>query len=193
MARILVVVLSAFMLLGASECSGSGGDTVVNQQSPQSHPVYESGDLGAIDVLGTFTEARARFTLNADELALAVIADADYVPAAGNSAQATAELWIYDTKEDQDADNDVLVGMLPVSSPFSRARLSVDQPGSFMIRTPLGSASDEKAIAIGGTYSVRLRLSTSSWHGTVTSYRIRVVTLKGAELRTVAQSFVRDQ
>lgn len=192
MARILAVVLSASFLLGASDCSSdSGGETIV-QQSPQSQPVYESADLGTLEVLGTFTEARARFTLGADELPIAVIVEGDFIPANSNTAPASAELVIFDSRGDQDPNNDLLVGMLS-PSPFNRAPLSADAPGSFTVRTPLAGGSADKVALCGGTWSARLRISTSSWFGTVTSWRLRVLTMKRAEVVSAAQSFVRDQ
>lgn len=186
------LLLAPALLLGASSCGTKDGDTV-NAQAPQSHPVYLSSDLGQIVVLGAFVEARARFTMNDDEFLLAVHVEADYAPAAGNTAQATAELALYDTKGDGDASNDVLIGQLSPSSPWSRGRLEADTPGSFSILCPLGAGTSEKVGPRVSTLGVRLRINTSSWNGVVTSWRLRIVTLKGAADQDAALSFVRDQ
>ena len=189
----LLAVLSSLLLLSASECGGSlSGDVGTPLTAPVAQPVYESGNLGVVEVAGGFVEARARFTLGPDELPLAVIVEGDYVPAAGNEGSAQAELWIYDSLGDQDPNNDVLVGAQPMGGPNSRAPLSADLTGTFTIRNSMGAASGSKVALTGGTWSARLRITGSGWHGVVTSWKLRVVTLKGAELRPEPSSFIRD-
>ena|SRR5688572_24423124 len=188
-----LLILPCALLLTASTCDGGGGggsSTVLpSMQSEQA--IYESGDLGAIQIFGTNTEARARFTLGPDEVPLSVLVEADYVPSAGANP-ATAELWIYDSMADLDPLNDLLVGAQPVASPYSRAPLHVDKPGTFTIRIPLGTGCAGKVALAGGTWSARLRVNTNSWHGTITGWKLRVVTLKGAQIRFEPACFIRD-
>jgi hypothetical protein len=183
-----LTLLLALALLGASNC---GGEKTTINEAAQTHPVYESADLGTVQVLGAFIEASARFTLNADELLISVIVEGDYVPAAGNSAVANAELLLFDTRADQDPSNDLLAGVLPVG-PFSRAQFSVDTPGSFSIRVPIAVAVRDSLSLTGGTWSARLRVQTAGWYGAVTSWRLRAVTLKGAHPTPAPGSFVVD-
>jgi hypothetical protein len=188
-----LALLSSLLLLAASECGGGdSGEGAMPLASPVAQPVYESGNLGVVEVPGITVEARARFTLGPDELPLAVIVEGDYVPAAGNEGTAQAELWIYDSLGDQDPANDVLVGAQPMAGPFSRAPLSSALPGTFTVRNSLGAGSGSKVALTGGTWSARLRITGSGWHGVVTSWKLRVITLKGAELRPEPSSFIRD-
>jgi hypothetical protein len=188
---ILLVVPCALLLTAASTCEGGSPGSATVLPAPLEQPVYESGDLGPIFVPGVSTEARARFTLGPDELPLAVIAEGEYVATSGQNP-ATAELWIYDSLGDQDPSNDLLVGAQPMSSPFARAALHVDQPGTFTVRIPLGTGCAGKVALAGGTWSARLRINTSSWHGTVLGWKLRVVTLKGAQIRVEPSCFIRD-
>ena len=184
--------LPCSLLLAASDCDKrSDGATAFESDFP-AQPIYESGDLGIVVIAPpAATEARARFTLNDDELPLAVIVEADYVPAGGTSSPAHAELWIYDTRGDQEPANDVLVGA-QTPGPYARASLSPDQPGTFSIRTPLGAGCATATALAGGTWSARLRVNSTSWQGTITSWKLRVVTLKGAKIRPEPGCFVRD-
>jgi hypothetical protein len=187
----IVVLLLMPSLLGASGCERGSGDTIV-QEAPLTHPVYESADLGQVAVVGEFVEAASRVTINADEIPLAFIVEGDYVPAMGNAGGASAELVIFDTRGDQDPTNDLLAGSLG-PSPFARAQLSVDQPGAFSLRVPLTVGARDKLTLTGGTWSCRLRISTTTWYGTITGFKLRVVTLKGAKAQASPESFVRDQ
>jgi hypothetical protein len=167
------------------------GGSVTNVTA--STPIYDSGDLGQLLVMGAMTEARARFSFNGNEWPMAVHVTGAYVPAGGNTVGAIAELSLYDTKADGDSGNDVLIGQLSPSSPWSRGRLDALSPGSFSILCPLGAGTDESVGPQVETIGIRLRISTASWHGSITSFRVKVVTLKGVENRLVPLSFLRDQ
>lgn len=187
----LIPILFAVVLFGCNDES-SGGSSGVGFSHPTPIPVYQSSDLGQLAVAGAPVEARVRFTFNADEYPVAVHVSGQYVPMPGNTVNANAEVALYDTKADSDPLNDVLIGFLP-PSPFSRARLDPDVPGSFSIVTPIGAAAAELIGPQVETIGVRLRVSTNSWHGTVTAFQIKVVTLKHITPEDVSQSFLRDQ
>lgn len=191
LAYIAMLLSSILLLLSLPGCNDDGGGSTTVHQA-QLHPVYESADLGQVAVVGGAVEAAARVTINADEIPLAFIVEGDYVPSAGNAGGASAELVIFDTRDDQDPTNDLLAGSLG-PSPFSRVQLSVDQPGAFSLRVPLSVGARDKLTLAGGTWSCRLRIQTTAWYGTITGFRLRVATLKGVELRPAAESFVRVQ
>src|SRR5687768_8416137 len=107
----ILLFLPCSLLLAASDCDRSPDGVSTFESEIPAQPIYESADLGAATIApSASTDARARFTLNDDELPLAVIAEGNYVPAGGNTSPAPAELWIYDTRGDQDPSNDVIAG-----------------------------------------------------------------------------------
>jgi len=187
--KTLLAILTATLLSG---CYKEASKTTNNYEIP-SNSIYESGDLGQINIAGAPTEAKARFTFNGDEYPISVNVQGDYVPAVAGVAPAIVEVSLYDTKGDSDATNDVLIGVLPISSPWSRARLDSDFPGSFAVNVPIGSATNEKLGPQVVTLGVRLRISTTSWYGSITSWEIKIVTMRGLENRLVPNSFHRDQ
>lgn len=189
------LTVAALVLAFGAGCydkgAGSGGTTY--NVPLQENPIYDSGDLGNITVLGASVDAKARFTFNADEQPMSVHVEADYVPAAGNTTGAVAELWLYDTKADQDPTNDVLIGSLPPSTPWGRGRLDIALPGSFSVMCPIGAGTSEKIGPQVETLGVKVHISTTGWYGTVLSLRIRIVTMKGVVERLATPSFHRDQ
>jgi hypothetical protein len=186
-----VLVLAAPFILSASDCAGGSSSGPAPLPAPAGQPIYESGDLGTLAVDGAPTEARARFTLGPDELPLAVIVEASYVPSGGNPGPASAELLIFDSKGDQDPANDAMVaGHTP--GPYARAVLSSAEAGIFSLRVPLAQACAGSPSLTGGTWAVRLRITGSEWRGTITAWKLRVVTLKGVQIRPEPGSFIRD-
>jgi hypothetical protein len=188
----VLLLLPCALLLAASDCDRSSDRPAAFESQASAQPIYESDDLGAVIIAPPgLAEARARFTLNDDELPLAVIVEGQYAPAVGNENAAHVELWVYDTRGDQDPSNDVLAGAQP-TGPFARVMLSRDEPGTFTIRTPLGSGCASAVALTGGTWAARLRVNSSSWQGTITSWKLRIVTLKGARILPEPGCFVRD-
>lgn len=176
-------------MIGLSGCfkEPPEGSTTIHQTTP--NQTYESGDLGIIDVLGCPTEAKARFTLGDNDTPLMVKVYGEYIPSAG-IAPAILEVMIYDTLADSDPANDVLIGTLSPVSPWGRARLDYDNYGSFMVVVPIGAAMNQK-LEDHKTLGVRVRISTTSWYGTITNWKIQVVTIKSSGA-IVPNSFVRD-
>src|SRR5690349_4601999 len=83
--EIVKLLAAVLMLLVLSGCYDKGsGDTSTNIYNTASNPIYQSGDLGSIVVLGTTVEAKFRFTMNPDEFLIAVHLQADYCPYPGN-------------------------------------------------------------------------------------------------------------
>jgi hypothetical protein len=188
---VVLLLLPCALLLAASDCDRAPDRPSAFESAP-AQPIYESDDLGSVIIAPPgLAEARARFTLNDDELPLAVIVEGRYAPAVENEAPAHVELWVYDTRGDQDPSNDVLAGA-GAPGPFARAMLSPDRPGIFSIRTPLGSGCASAIALTGGTWSARLRVNSPSWQGTITSWKLRIVTLKGARILPEPGCFVRD-
>lgn len=186
--KTLMAGLMAMVLTGCYD-KGSDSGTTVFQNS--TNPVYVSGELGTINVQGTLTESRSRFTMNPDEFPLAVHISGEYIPSPGNTLQAQAEMSLYDTMSDNNPDNDILAGQLN-PSPFSRARLSIDAPGSFSIMVPVSGAYSETIGPKISTLGIRLRINATGWYGTITGFRYKVVTLKGCKDTLVPDSFIRD-
>ena len=187
----LPAILALAMVAGCKE-DGSSGSTAT-PFSDNSPVIYESGDLGQLLVLGANVEAKARFTFNADEFPVAVHLEAEYVPSGGNTMGATCELSLYDTKADGDATNDVLIGQLTPAMPWSRGRLDAVDPGSFSIQCPIGAGTGEKIGPKVETLGIRVRVNTTAWYGTVTNFKVKIITLRNVAMRSVPLSFVRDQ
>lgn len=64
-ASLILLMPSTLLLLAASNCEGASSVSTVPVFPEQ--PIYESGDPGSLAVTGENIEARARFTLGADD------------------------------------------------------------------------------------------------------------------------------
>lgn len=187
MNKLLMACLAVAILSGCYD-KGSGESTVIQTSS---NPIYVSGELGTINVLGSTIESHSRFTMNPDEYILGVHISGEYIPFNGNSTIAQAEMSLYDTRGDSSPDNDIVIGQLGASI-SNRAKFSIDAPGSFTIFVPLGSASNESAGPQIETLGIRLKIISNGWYGTVTGFRYKIIALKHCKTIQADNSFIRD-
>lgn len=187
-----IAVMIAVLALGGCYDKGSS-DTSMSVNTAVANPIYESGNLGSIEVTGIPVESQTRFTMNSDEFIVAVHLEANYIPYPGNLSTATAEMTLYDSQDDQNPNNDILIGQLSSSSPWSRGRLSAELPGSFSIIVPLGAGTSLVAGPTIQTLGVHLKINSNGWNGIVTDFRYKIVTMKNCKTITAPDSFIRDQ